>query len=263
MSTAFMVDNILNEVEHISSVMSSDNEESEDSASDLKDSLCGSPLANYQNNNNVHLENQNHIATVERDHVSEDLIRTYNMIRDSRRLVVELCCIKCGHFQLKGGPQDDSSGNSKPPFKCEKCGGNEFIANNSNCDDEKEETIIKEAKPVLKFSVSAILSDNKSNKECVKVRNGEPKVFYYVQTIKWGPIVDFRVKLDASNLGGGEHHLVRLLVPLWKMIKWSFSLQGRVRFHLKYVLIRCYSISCAARKFKLFSRNKNENLSLR
>lgn len=162
MSTAFLVDNILNEEkeEHIDSTGSiSDSDESDsEHNSDLKDSLCDSPKS-YNSINN----NQNSSLS------DDDLMRSYTMIQDQpdhTDHLSEFTCAKCGHFnenqnnnKLDDGPIDS---------KCEKCSFNNEFLNNS-----KDTTILKDStsKPVLKFSVSAILSDTK--RDCVKVRNGK------------------------------------------------------------------------------------------
>uniref|UniRef100_A0A182JIY1 Uncharacterized protein n=1 Tax=Anopheles atroparvus TaxID=41427 RepID=A0A182JIY1_ANOAO len=122
---------------------------------------------------------------------------------------MDFCCAKCGHCQAELNPSSSSSSRSSPAggggaekraadgesnnnnnnnnnaknesasegagdagsefeFKCERCGFGEYVT-------PSKQTMLKEsAKPVLKFSVSAILGDKK---ECVKVRNGGPQVF--------------------------------------------------------------------------------------
>jgi hypothetical protein len=159
MSTAFMVDNILNDKEDDSLASISDSEEEEDGSepSDLKDSLCDSPTS-Y------------HSATNLNSSLSDDdTSPPYTMIEKRRRppsspsMGMELCCAKCGHYQNANGKNLISS-DGQIDFKCTKCGYHEFISS--------KDTILKESsKPVLKFSVSAILSDSK--RDCVKVRNGE------------------------------------------------------------------------------------------
>lgn len=150
MSTAFLVDNILNDKDERSESISSDTES--DTTSDIKDSVCGSPR-------NDHLANGD-----DKINISESLLRTYAMIRNSGHHIGidEMCCAKCGHFQIskRGGYEDTDI---ELDFKCDKCGGLEAI--------NTKETILKDSvKPILKFSVSAILGDKK---DCVKVRNGK------------------------------------------------------------------------------------------
>ena len=152
MSTAFMVDNILNDKEDRSESLSSDTES--DTTSDIKDSICGSP----------HSESLHPSQDDEKINLSESLLRTYAMIRNSGHIGIEMCCAKCGHFQItKKSGSSSSYEDIDIDFKCDKCGGIDAI--------NTKETILKEsAKPILKFSVSAILGDKK---ECVKVRNGK------------------------------------------------------------------------------------------
>lgn len=160
MSTAFLVDNILNDKEDRSDTLSSDSD-SEETASDLKDSLCGSP----QNCEMLHASPNNDSKL----HLSESLLRTYNMIKHGaeHHMDIEICCSKCGHFQIMKRSNTDSNGYDDPDieldFKCDKCDSHEGV-NTKN-------TILKDsAKPILKFSVSAILSDKK---DCAKVKNGK------------------------------------------------------------------------------------------
>lgn len=157
MSTAFLVDNILNEekeeqMDSSGTISESDESDSEQN-SDLKDSLCDSPKSyNSMNHRNSPLS-------------EDELIRSYTVIQDqadNTENISEYSCAKCGHFNesLKANSENIED-------KCEKCGfHNDFFHNT-------KETLIKELpnKPVLKFSVSAILSDTK--RDCVKVRNGK------------------------------------------------------------------------------------------
>lgn len=227
MSTAFLVDNILNDKDdNLDTIMSSDSSDS-DATSDLKDSICDSPPpiqpSNYHHNLHHHIRHHNdhllndqdrdqHERDRDDDHeqdsinlnnnttkrLSDDLLRTYNtMIRDNnQRLGIEVCCAKCNCYQFTRNNNhqhndDTSSKTPTPPtavtptnnqphqtndnnsdddllqvinFKCEKCGSCDYV--------NDKETILKETtvKPVLKFSVSAILGDRK---DCVKVRNGK------------------------------------------------------------------------------------------
>lgn len=158
MSTAFLVDNILNEekdeqMDSTGSISDSDESES-DHNSDLKDSLCDSPKSyNSMNHQNSPLSD-------------EELIRSYTVIQEQTENVEnEFHCVKCGHFNetLKINSHNDRNIDEK----CEKCG---FL---NDLFQSTKDTHIKElpSKPVLKFSVSAILSDTK--RDCVKVRNGK------------------------------------------------------------------------------------------
>lgn len=186
MSTAFLVDNILNEKEDrpdsLSSAASatsissaSDIDSEADTTYDLKDSLCGSPK------NNSEMLHAPTPASDTKIHLSETILRTYNSMMRNGGLVggrdadgssddqaIEMCCNKCGHFQIvKQRMSSESNGfdesDAEYEFKCDKCDSNEGV--------HAKETILKDsAKPILKFSVSAILSDKK---ECAKVRNGK------------------------------------------------------------------------------------------
>lgn len=156
MSTAFLVDNILNEdkdeqMDSSGTVSESEESDSEHN-SDLKDSLCDSPKSyNSMNHRNSPLS-------------EDELIRSYTVIRDQSdnvENISDFSCVKCGHFN-----ESLKSNSDNIEDKCEKCGfHNDFFRHT-------KDTHIKELpnKPVLKFSVSAILSDTK--RDCVKVRNG-------------------------------------------------------------------------------------------
>lgn len=165
MSTAFLVDNILSDekdeqMDSTGSISDSDDSDS-DHNSDLKDSLCDSPKSyNSMNHQNSPLSD-------------DELIRSYTVIQDpaeNGENFNEFHCVKCGHLNdnLKINNHDEGIDE-----KCEKCGFlNDFYQNS-------KDTRIKELpnKPVLKFSVSAILSDTK--RDCVKVRNGKLNFFWY------------------------------------------------------------------------------------
>ena len=156
MSTAFLVDNILNEekgeqMDSSGTISESDESDSEHN-SDLKDSLCDSPKSfNSMNHRNSPLS-------------EDELIRSYTVIQDqteNAENLSEYSCVKCGHLN-----ESLKSHSENIEDKCEKCGfHNDFFR--SSKDTRIEELPIK---PVLKFSVSAILSDTK--RDCVKVRNG-------------------------------------------------------------------------------------------
>lgn len=156
MSTAFLVDNILSEdkdeqMDSSGTISGSDESDSEHN-SDLKDSLCDSPKSyNSMNHRNSPLS-------------EDELIRSYTVIQDqtdNTENLSEFSCVKCGHFN-----ESLKSNSENIDEKCEKCGFHNDIYQRS------KDTHIKElpTKPVLKFSVSAILSDTK--RDCVKVRNG-------------------------------------------------------------------------------------------
>lgn len=73
------------------------------------------------------------------------------------------------NFSIVGGlGSDDNNGDIEMDFKCDKCDSNEGVISNQK---ETTTTILKDnAKPILKFSVSAILGDKK---ECARVRHGK------------------------------------------------------------------------------------------
>lgn len=63
---------------------------------------------------------------------------------------------------------DDNNADIETDFKCDKCDSNEGVISSQK---ETTTTILKDnAKPILKFSVSAILGDKK---ECARVRHGK------------------------------------------------------------------------------------------
>ncbi|XP_055321322.1 homeobox protein 2 isoform X2 [Sitodiplosis mosellana] len=191
MSTAFLVDNILNDKEDRSDSIISDTDS--DATSDLKDSVCGSPESNENISPSHHYYHHHHIHQQASGNtsaqLSETLLRTYNtMIRssdcatsddhsdDASNHFIEMCCTKCGHFQqlnktrsnngTNGSGSDDNNADIDTDFKCDKCDSNEGVISSQK---ETTTTILKDnAKPILKFSVSAILGDKK---ECARVRH--------------------------------------------------------------------------------------------
>lgn len=243
MSTAFMVDNILQDKDpdHINDSFTSASDSESEPTSDHKDSICcDSPPPSYEDHHHLHHLNPNSQDT-------DELLQSYTMIRgshgtvnDSRRVAVvdededdddhhhhtsrnneeaiimdssnddaicldaassdttgtKLCCGKCGHFQF--GNKTIIDNEIQYEFKCDKCGSCDYIkvvhndSNNSVISNSNpllmgngktttttmlnmESNILKDnvvvsSKPVLKFSVSAILGERK---DCVKVRNGK------------------------------------------------------------------------------------------
>lgn len=171
MSTAFMVDNILHKEDHINDSFSSASDT--DSEDHKLDSMCESPSPPFRHHIITHTD-------------TDDLLPSYTVLRDRHDIddiddsdgsiagEQPLCCAKCGHLAVM------SPGNSKTPpidctgpdFKCDKCGCGDYIAKDatfiagSKSKDANVNTTT--TKPVLKFSVSAILGDRK---ECVKVRH--------------------------------------------------------------------------------------------
>lgn len=133
MSTAFLVDNILNDKEDRSDSVISDTDS--DATSDLKDSSCGSPESNenlslphhyyHHHHHHHHHIHQQTVATgnTTTNQLSETLLRTYNtMIRnnecansddhsnDASNHFIEMCCTKCGHFQQLNKTRRNSGG---------------------------------------------------------------------------------------------------------------------------------------------------------
>lgn len=164
MSTAFLVDSILEDKEDpmdSSGTISESDESDLERNSDMNNSLCDSPKSFHS------MQHRNSPVS------DDDLIRGYTVIRDqadNAENISEITCVKCGHINPPANMNFD--------IKCEKCGAkndHQFFTRTKDC--------IKDlpTKPVLKFSVSAILSDTK--RDCVKVRNGN-KTRRIVQPIK-------------------------------------------------------------------------------
>ncbi|XP_053664307.1 protein tweety [Anopheles marshallii] len=139
---------------------------------------------------------------------------------------MDYCCAKCGHCQAELNPGSrasparagdrrssegehnnnngsskeesvpDADGGSEYEFRCEKCGFGEYVI-------PGKQTILKESsKPVLKFSVSAILGDKK---DCVKVRNEfiQPQHLWpYIQQ----NLIQQNHLANPAFLGAHPHH---------------------------------------------------------
>lgn len=237
MSTAFLVDNILNDKEDHAESLSSDTES--DTTSDLKDSICGSPDTNemhhHHHHHHLHHHHNHHLDQSSSSPIGEEntspqlrinqfsktFLRTYNtMVMRNNNMnnatdnlsdnnFIEMCCTKCGHFQQQqqqlvkrldinhhhistASVTYDDNTDIEIEFKCDKCDSNEGVKTstmttsmtpttmpptksiNSNNHDEQTTILKDSAKPILKFSVSAILSDKK---EYAKVRNGKRNLF--------------------------------------------------------------------------------------
>lgn len=134
MSTAFLVDNILNDKEDRSDSIVSDTDS--DATSDLKDSVCGSPESNenispshhyYHHHHHIHQQASGNTSA----QLSETLLRTYNtMIRnsdcatsddhsdDASNHFIEMCCTKCGHFQQLNKTRSSNNGTNGSGTKC-------------------------------------------------------------------------------------------------------------------------------------------------
>lgn len=185
MSTAFLVDNILNDKEeNIDSILSDTESETN---SDLKDSsICDSPRNDTILSHNSSMSSNDDHIIINND-ITEDQVITTNsyttMIHNGENCnserkngniserTIELCCNNCGSFYSILNNNRNHIINYRGAnnnFRCDKCGGN----NDEIRINESKETILKDnsSKPVLKFSVSAILGDNKDG---VRVRNGK------------------------------------------------------------------------------------------
>lgn len=132
---------------------------SESDTEDTKDSKCSSPV-NSHNSESLDVRN----ASV--SNLSQDILET--MIQNCRRIAANCDC---------GGGGDNQD---KRSIKmCEKCAATKKFKLNlsESFQSEKCNTIIDEpVKPVLKFSVSAILSGTKSSStddRLLKSRNGK------------------------------------------------------------------------------------------
>lgn len=228
MSTAFLVDNILNSKDNtvgcVEDSIASDSES--ETNSDLKYSLCDSP-----NRNEMLLSRNSSISSHEDSfHISEDHhLHLHNF--DQRKSAfgmlqrapghldadevgdgragdrIELCCNICGHFSQIINIKNLTSNEiirRENEFKCDKCCGRVVVIDNGGvgggsegsgdndingdtdvdgddalrvtsiglAKERSNETMLKDgSKPILKFSVSAILGDTREG--VVRVRNGK------------------------------------------------------------------------------------------
>lgn len=181
MSTAFMVDSILQDKgdqtqDSFSSGLDTD--------SDHKDSVCDSPPPKYYHNRHssggpdkflpsyaLFRDHQtlNRNKLMENDVVSNDgsgygdSDGDGNHSGDGSQSVTELCCAKCSNFQV-GNNKTIVENEKQYEFKCDKCGFGDYL--------QTRETVITKdnVKPVLKFSVSAILANRN---DCEKVKSGK------------------------------------------------------------------------------------------
>lgn len=120
------------------------------------DSKCSSPV------NSHHSED---LRSGSVSNLSQDILQT--MIQSCRRLAAnELTRCECS-VSDEGPDRKNSGSNSSLGAKCEKCAAKKFNLHLSESyQQDKCNTIIDEpVKPVLKFSVSAILSGTKSSSE--------------------------------------------------------------------------------------------------
>ncbi|XP_063697915.1 homeobox protein Hox-A3 [Culicoides brevitarsis] len=228
MSTAFMVDNILQDKDIVDSFTSASDSESEPT-SDHKDS-CDSPsYLHHMHNNSQDTDELLQSYTVLRstnkppleDEESDDephhhgeeeeaIIMDENNSNDcldssttTTTTGTKLCCGKCGHFQF--GNKTIIDNEIQYDFKCDKCGSCDYIkVANAGKTTTMDDNLLKEnnsSKPVLKFSVSAILGERK---DCVKVRNE------FIQPQHLWPYIQQNLiqqnHLVNSNAFIGNHH---------------------------------------------------------
>lgn len=236
MSTAFMVDSILQDKEDqthdsFSSALDTDSDQN----SDHKDSVCDSPPPNYHHHHRRRL-NGGVGGIIGGNDGPHELLQSYAVLRNSQAMgrsngnllhvdtadlasndgsicgdsdgggsstgcatdttdrgiigsgrgsdggdgnsdcmATELCCAKCGHFQI-GNNKTIIDNEIHYEFKCYKCGCGDYL-------HPKETNVISavvtakdsmnsvnSVKPMLKFSVSAILGDRNDSG---KVRHGK------------------------------------------------------------------------------------------
>lgn len=263
MSTAFMVDNILQDKDpdHINDLFTSASDSESEPTSDHKDSLCcDSPPPSYEDHHH-HLHHSQD---------TDELLQSYTVLRGARGNVIDgrgpvvdededdddhprnnneeailmdnsnddaicldadtdsggtkLCCGKCGHFQF--GNKTIIDNEIQYEFKCDKCGSCDYIKvvhnsgsiiSNSNPlmgngktttmlnmeNNLLKDNVVVSSKPVLKFSVSAILGERK---DCVKVRNGKFTPFF-VTNLKRRMLLAYheikKVKISPNGLKSG------------------------------------------------------------
>lgn len=177
----FSVDKLLNPMDYTATAMDTAMH-SESDTEDTKDSKCSSPV---NSNNSESLDVRNSSVS----NLSQDILQT--MIQSCRRLAAtsDLTRCECG----------DQHQDRKAGVSCEKCGAGKFnlnlrINDSDSFKKDKCNTIIDEpVKPVLKFSVSAILSDTKScnDDRLLKTRHGKrefksgafPTEFFFAKVI--------------------------------------------------------------------------------
>lgn len=136
--------------------------------------------------NSIHRVSDRILSTYNTMMLRNDSITADDHLDDSSSNLIEMCCSKCGHFQQLtkrgGGGGDDCHNDIDIDFKCDKCECPDGVittatATTTTTTKEPTTTILKDsAKPILKFSVSAILGDRK---ECVKTRTGKQRRQHY------------------------------------------------------------------------------------
>lgn len=171
MSTSvFSVDNLLTPMDYEITATSTartsrntlDAMHSESDTEDTKDSKCSSPV-NSHNSESLDVRNASNL--------SQDILET--MIQNCRRIAANCDC---------GGGGGDNKDKKNSAKMCEKCAAAQKFNRNlsESFQSDKCNTIIDEpVKPVLKFSVSAILSGTKSSstdERLQKSRNGKKVV---------------------------------------------------------------------------------------
>ncbi|XP_055845274.1 homeobox protein B-H2 [Episyrphus balteatus] len=183
-----MVDNILNDKDatNVEAILSDDSES--ESNSDLKDSICDSPhneilsrnssVSSHEDNfMNMSSDDHHHHHSFVAGRNSYDMIRVasssgHHSEEDGDR--IEMCCNICGNFNQVIVDTKNMSNHEllrrENEFKCDKCCGRSLSEIRISNEDDTKETILKDSstKPILKFSVSAILGDTR---EGVRVRN--------------------------------------------------------------------------------------------
>lgn len=171
--SVFSVDKLLNPMDYTATAMDTAMH-SESDTEDTKDSKCSSPV---NSNNSESLDVRNSSVS----NLSQDILQT--MIQSCRRLAANSELTRCGCGDQPSPPHSDQDRKAGGVGKCEKCGAAKFnlnlrINDSDSFKKDKCNTIIEEpVKPVLKFSVSAILSDTKSctDERLLKTRHGKTR----------------------------------------------------------------------------------------
>lgn len=221
MSTAFMVDNILQDKDpdHINDSFTSASDSESEPTSDHKDSICcDSPMYEEDHHHHHHHINPNsqdtdellqsytvlRASTNQNDEMcddEEDAINNENaMIEDDDDARMtdggpqKLCCGKCGHLQF--GVKTIIDNEIQYEFKCDKCGSCDYNYNikvmgqNGNNKINATTTTTTTATNLLENNSSSkqpVLKFSVSailgeRKDCVKVRNGKSDVYSKVRT---------------------------------------------------------------------------------
>lgn len=221
MSTAFLVENILSHKEEHDTILSDCESEAN---SDLKNSMYDSPrdeIPSRHSSLSSSDERDRERILVNNTEERQFVNHTFTMIGasgpsgDRERERVEMCCTKCGNYYPiinRAHMYTNSDGGVLDDFRCEKCGGNGEI----RIEDSKETILKDNSKPVLKFSVSAILGDTK---ECVRVRNGKAGIDSTTSVLK--PLIKIEKHKTVQTLYGivtlNKHiHSIFVLIFFYK-----------------------------------------------